>query len=78
MCSSDLKGAYSEKAAWSYRDPTDAFTAIKDYFAFYASRVENCWVGDEQVQAQAGDFYGGWITARIVGPFKGAPGTRAW
>ena len=74
----DVKGARSEKAAWSYPDPTDTYGAIKDYFAFYASRVENCWVGDEQVQAQAGDFYGGWITARIVGPFKGAPGTRAW
>jgi hypothetical protein len=46
--------------------------------AFYASRVDACFVGDERVQPQAGDFYGGWITARITGPFKGAPGTQAW
>jgi hypothetical protein len=32
------------------------------------------FVGDERVRAEAGDFYGGWITANIVGPFKGMPG----
>ena len=68
----------SEKAAWSYPEPTDAFRAIKDFFAFYASRVDTCWVGDEQVRPQLGDFYGGWITARIVGPFKGGPGSQGW
>jgi len=30
------------------------------------------------VQAQAGDFYGGWITKNIVGPFKGNLGTWGW
>ncbi|WP_419914685.1 DUF427 domain-containing protein [Hoeflea sp.] len=69
---------YSERAAWSYPEPTAAFAAIKDYLAFYASRVDGCWVGDERVQAQEGDFYGGWITSRIVGPFKGGPGTLGW
>ena len=64
--------------AWSYPNPTKAFLPIKDYFAFYASRVESCWVGEEKVEAQEGDFYGGWITSRIVGPFKGPPGTRGW
>jgi hypothetical protein len=28
--------------------------------------------------AQEGDFYGGWITAEIVGPLKGGPGTWGW
>ena len=37
-----------------------------------------CWVDDERVQPQEGDFYGGWITSRIVGPFKGGAGTRGW
>jgi len=74
----DVRGERSEKAAWHYPDPTDGFRAIKNFFAFYASRVDSCWVGDERVQAQAGDFYGGWITSRIVGPFKGAPGTLGW
>lgn len=74
----DVNGRLSEKAAWSYAEPTSAFDAIKDHLAFYASRVEACFVGDEAVDAQVGDFYGGWITSRIVGPFKGPPGTRRW
>lgn len=74
----DVRGVRAERAAWSYPDPTDSFRAIADFPAFYASRVDACWVGDERVQAQAGDFYGGWITSRIVGPFKGPPGTRGW
>ncbi len=73
-----LTGVRSENAAWSYPDPSPSFRPIKDYFAFYASRVDACWVGDEQVAAQNGDFYGGWITSRIVGPFKGGAGTMGW
>jgi uncharacterized Fe-S cluster-containing radical SAM superfamily protein len=46
--------------------------------AFYPSRVDRALVDGEQVRAQAGDFYGGWITADVVGPFKGEPGTRGW
>lgn len=68
----------SERAAWSYPDPTPAFLPIKDHLAFYASRVDACFVGGEQVQAQQGDFYGGWVTSKIVGPFKGGAGTLGW
>jgi hypothetical protein len=25
-----------------------------------------------------GNFYGGWITSHLKGPFKGAPGTMGW
>lgn len=64
--------------AWSYALPTPAFAGLKDHLAFYASRVDQCFVNDEQVQAQPGDFYGGWITSDIRGPFKGAPGTMGW
>lgn len=64
--------------AWTYRDPAPGFEAIRDGYAFYASRVDEAWVGDERVTPQAGDFYGGWITSQIVGPFKGEPGTRGW
>lgn len=70
--------AVSRAAAWSYPKPTAAFADLKDHRAFYASRVDTCFVGDEQVQAQDGDFYGGWITSKVVGPFKGPPGTRFW
>ena len=66
------------QAAWSYAAPTPGFATIRDYLAFYPARVDACYVDDELVQAQAGDFYGGWITANIVGPFKGAAGTWGW
>jgi uncharacterized protein (DUF427 family) len=68
----------AQRVAWSYAKPNPGYEAIKDHLAFYASRVDECYVGDERVQAQAGDFYGGWITSKIVGPFKGGPGTLGW
>ncbi|MFT6399163.1 MAG: hypothetical protein ACJAYU_003928 [Bradymonadia bacterium] len=63
---------------WTYLNPTPGFSAIKGHYAFYATRVDACWVGDERVQSQDGDFYGGWVTADVVGPFKGAQGTWGW
>jgi len=68
----------SHDAAWSYPDPTPAFGAIRDHLAFYPSRVDECTVDGEIAHAQPGDFYGGWITAEIVGPFKGDAGTMGW
>lgn len=65
-------------AAWCYPDPTPAFAAIRDYISFYAAPMDACYVGEEQVQPQAGDFYGGWVTSWIQGPFKGGPGTYGW
>lgn len=65
-------------AAWAYPSPTRAFELIRDHLAFYPYLMDACFVGEEQVQAQAGGFYGGWITSKIVGPFKGEPGTRGW
>lgn len=71
-------GGKAEQAAWSYPTPTPAFTAIQGYVAFYPSKMDACYVDGEQVEAQPGDFYGGWITQNIVGPFKGSPGTWGW
>lgn len=65
-------------AAWFYPDPTPAFASIKDYVAFYPGLMDTCYVDSERVQPQPGDFYGGWITSDIVGPFKGGPGTWGW
>jgi uncharacterized protein (DUF427 family) len=65
-------------AAWSFPYPTPAFEPIRDHFAFYPSRVEACFVDGARVVAQEGDFYGGWITPDIVGPFKGGTGTWGW
>ncbi|GAB2940753.1 DUF427 domain-containing protein [Streptomyces heilongjiangensis] len=66
------------RAAWSYPRPEPAYTRIADFFAFYPSRMDRCTVDAEEVTAQEGDFYGGWITAEVRGPFKGAPGTQLW
>jgi uncharacterized protein (DUF427 family) len=65
-------------AAWSYPDPLPKYQAIQNYLAFYPSLMDACYVDDERVIPQAGDFYGGWITSDIVGPFKGGPGTWGW
>lgn len=65
-------------AVWSYPQPTTAYAALQDYLCFYAEPMDACFVDDEQVQPQPGNFYGGWITSRIVGPFKGIPGSWGW
>ncbi|MEB3291478.1 MAG: DUF427 domain-containing protein [Leptolyngbya sp.] len=67
-----------ENGAWAYPEPTAPFQAIAHYIAIYPGKMEACYVDDERVQAQPGDFYGGWITSDIVGPFKGSPGTWGW
>ncbi len=64
--------------AWCYDHPTPAFEPITGYLAFYPGRVDGCWVDDEPVVANDGGFYGGWITSKVVGPFKGGPGTAHW
>lgn len=76
----DLAGEHrqSPAAAWSYADPLPAYRVLKDCVAFYPGRVDACFIDGEPVAAQAGDFYGGWITAAIKGPFKGAAGTSGW
>lgn len=65
-------------AAWSYANPSQSYEEIRDHLAFYASRMDACYVNEERVQAQEGDFYGGWITSNIRGPFKGGLGTLGW
>jgi uncharacterized protein (DUF427 family) len=65
-------------AAWGYADPSAGFEPIRGYVAFYPGRMDACFVDDELVLAQPGGFYGGWITADVVGPFKGGPGTQDW
>ncbi len=64
--------------AWAYFKPSPAFRAIKDHLAFYAWAMDKCLLDGEQVTPQPGNFYGGWITKDIVGPFKGGPGTSGW
>lgn len=66
-----------EDAAWSYEDPSPPFAALAGCFSFYPGKLE-CYVEKERVRAQAGGFYGGWVTDEIVGPFKGQEGTGGW
>ena len=66
------------QAAWTYPDPVQRYAALTDHFAFYPDKVDACYVDDEQVDAQEGGFYGGWVTSDVVGPFKGGPGTLGW
>lgn len=73
-----IDGRVVEAAAWSYATPTPAFAALRAHLAFYAGRVDACWVDDEPATPQPGRFYGGWITADLVGPFKGGPGSAGW
>ncbi|MBV9816945.1 MAG: DUF427 domain-containing protein [Solirubrobacterales bacterium] len=66
------------EVGWMYPDPMPDYAGLGDHIAFYPDRVDEAWIGNERVQAQAGDFYGGWITRELTGPFKGAPGTQGW
>lgn len=68
----------SSQAAWYYRQPTHPYEALANYIAFYPAKMDACYVDGERVQAQPADFYGGWITGEIVGPFKGGAGTLGW
>lgn len=63
--------------AWSYDRPFAESSKLAGYFSFYPARAD-CSVDGEVVRAQAGGFYGGWITDEIVGPFKGEAGTGGW
>ena len=78
-------------AAWTYPDPFDdlaeGYAAIAGWFAFYPARLacfirvdEGCSGGGrwERARPQPGGVYGGWVTGRIKGPVKGAPGSEGW
>lgn len=72
-----VDGAVVPRVAWHYPEPGARFTALIDHVALMPGRLD-CFVDGEQVHPQGGGFYGGWITSRVVGPFKGVPGTRGW
>ena len=72
----DVLGEHA--AAWGYESPTAGYEALLDHVAFYPGRVDACFLDDELVVAQPGDFYGGWVTADLTGPIKGGPGSAGW
>jgi uncharacterized protein (DUF427 family) len=65
------------QVAWSYPHPFAGAEPLAECIAFYAHELD-CSVGGAKVVAQAGGFYGGWITPELTGPFKGAPGSESW
>ncbi len=70
--------AVAERAAWHYPSPTPDFAELVDHVAIYPGAMKRCLVDGEVVVAQPGGFYGGWVTSKVVGPFKGEPGTQFW
>lgn len=74
----EIHGELLPDVGWSYAHPRPGFEGIRDHVAFYPDRFDQCSVDGETVTGQPGGFYGGWITSRVVGPFKGAAGSRWW
>lgn len=66
------------RAAWTYPDPRGRAVVLVDHVAVYAAAMDACLVDGVPVTPQPGGFYGGWVTSRVTGPFKGAPGTMGW
>ncbi len=71
-------GRRAGRAAWTYPEPSSGFEVLRDHLAVMPGQVDECRVHGERVTPQDGGFYGGWITTRVRGPFKGAPGTLHW
>lgn len=70
--------AVAERAAWHYPSPAGSFVALLDHVALYCGQLDSCLVDGEQVVPQPGGFYGGWVTSKVAGPFKGVPGSNGW
>lgn len=68
----------SASACWSYPQPTEGYEALAGRLTFYPQRVDRITVDGDPVRSVEGDFYGGWITSWVTGPFKGGPGTQGW
>ena len=71
-------GRVAARAGWTYPTPSRGFEVLRDHVAVMPAAMDRCTVDGQTVQAQQGGFYGGWITPRVVGPFKGGPGTHGW
>ena len=73
-----IAGETFAAAGWDYPSPPPTFAGIAGHIAFYPEPFDECLVDGERVVPQPGGFYGGWITSREAGPFKGIPGSRFW
>lgn len=71
-------GRVAPQAAWTYPEPLGAAAVLRDHVALYPGRMDRCLVDGVPATPQPGGFYGGWITPKVTGPFKGGPGTVGW
>lgn len=80
----DLKfdGKRVAHGAFCYPDPlTDlaqGYERLAGWYAFYPARVDACFLGEDRATPQSGDYYAGWVTPGVTGPFKGLAGTESW
>ncbi|MFB2584313.1 DUF427 domain-containing protein [Herbiconiux liukaitaii] len=76
----DVRGGDEVRSAcaWNYPQPAPGFEPLRNRVAVYAQQMDECTVDGEIVTPQPGSFYGGWITASVVGPFKGISGSQGW
>jgi uncharacterized protein (DUF427 family) len=66
------------EVGWWYPQPDLRYPQLTDRVAVYAGQLDEVTLDGELVTPQPGEFYGGWITADVVGPFKGGPGSGGW
>jgi phosphoglycolate phosphatase-like HAD superfamily hydrolase/uncharacterized protein (DUF427 family) len=67
-----------EAVAWSYPAPLPGYEPLASHIAFFPGRLDACYVGEARARPQPGDYYGGWVTPAVSGPFKGLPGSERW
>lgn len=74
-------GGSAPGGAFVYEDPLrdlgQGYEAIANWPAPHPAHLR-CFLGDELAYPQPGGLYAGWVTSRIAGPVKGAPGTGHW
>lgn len=70
-----IQGRRFKAVGWSYPDPLAGYEALRGCVAFYPGRVDGAWIDDERVEVSEAASTEVGITAGLVGPFKGPPGT---
>ena len=55
---------------WRYETPLDEYKAIENFVAIYPWMMDAAYVDDMQVTSPANDWYGGWRTPDVIGPWN--------
>lgn len=70
-----VRGRRSVDAAIHFPRPLPDYEELAGHVAFYPDRAD-CRVDGERATSQPGGYYEGWVTADVIGPFRGIPGLR--